>query len=116
MLNMDVLPRLLLKFNDGVSGKHFEDEEVNVDEYIGVKSYKAKGKRLSAHDVNYYEFLEPFAVPEEPLEEEPEEPHADNAETAEIVEESSSENSNIPSVYSDPNDNDNNNDGQLTLF
>jgi len=121
-VNMDVLPRLLLKFNDGVSGKHFEDEEVNVDEYIGVKSYKAKGKRLSVHDVNYYEFLEPFEVPEPPAEEEPvmeideEKPHADNAETADITEELSSESSPNTSVPSDPNDNENNKDGQLTLF
>ena len=121
-VNMDVLPRLLLKFNDGVSGKHFEDEEVNVDEYIGVKSYKAKGKRLSVHDVNYYEFLEPFEVPEPPAEEEPvmeideEKPHADNAETADITEELSSESSPNTSVPNDPNDNENNKDGQLTLF
>ncbi|MBQ4206364.1 MAG: hypothetical protein II662_06880, partial [Bacteroidales bacterium] len=121
-VNMDVLPRLLLKFNDGVSGKHFEDEEVNVDEYIGVKSYKAKGKRLSVHDVNYYEFLEPFELPEPPAEEEPvteideEKPHADNAETADITEELSSESSPNTSVPSDPNDNENNKDGQLTLF
>ena len=114
-VNMDVLPRLLLKFNDGVSGKHFEDEEVNVDEYIGVKSYKAKGKRLSVHDVNYYEFLEPFEVPvveveEEPEPEEPAEEAIENTENPENTEEQ--ENSDI----SEDSNNDNNKDGQLTLF
>ena len=63
---MDMLPRLLLKFKDSPSGKQYEDEEVNVAQYIGVKSYKAKGKRLSTHDVASYDFLEPF----EPVEEE----------------------------------------------
>ena len=104
---LDVLPRLLLKFNDGVSGKHFEDEELNVDEYIGVKSYKARGKRLSVHDVNYYEFLEPFEVPEPPAEEEPEvvEETVENPEDSE-----NSEAEDNPEISED------NKDGQLTLF
>ena len=115
-INMDVLPRLLLKFNDGVSGKHFEDEELNVDEYIGVKSYKARGKRLSVHDVNYYEFLEPFEVPEAPAEEEPLADPAENAEP-EIEDQQPSEKSEIieNSDNSDAEEIDNK-DGQLTLF
>ena len=125
-VNMDVVPRLLLKFNDGVSGKHFEDEEINVDEYIGVKSYKAKGKRLSVHDVNYYEFLEPFEVPEPPAEEEPvaeideEKPHADDAENAEVVdnqeEKQQSEGSETIEDAEDSEKEKDNKDGQLTLF
>ena len=120
---MDVLPRLLLKFNDGVSGKHFEDEELNVDEYIGVKSYKARGKRLSVHDVNYYEFLEPFEVPvveEEPEPaEEPVEGQIENSENSEnaVVEENSEISENSTTEPSTPeNDPDDNKDGQLTLF
>ena len=101
---MDVLPRLLLKFNDGVSGKHFEDEELNVDEYIGVKSYKARGKRLSVHDVNYYEFLEPFEVPVVEEEPEPAEEPVENSENS-TTEPSTPEN--------DPDDN---KESQLTLF
>ena len=116
-VNMDLLPRLLLKFNDGVSGKHFEDEELNVDEYIGVKSYKARGKRLSVHDVNYYEFLEPFEPPvveEEPesVEETTEEPVE---ETVEISENSKNTEDKENTEISE-NSNDDNKDGQLTLF
>ena len=81
-MNMDKLPRLLLSFNDSPSGKQYEDEEVNVAEYIGVKSYKAKGKRLSTHDVATYTFLEPFEPEEEELVEE---------ENAENVEDTSEE-------------------------
>ena len=124
-VNMDVLPRLLLKFNDGVSGKHFEDEELNVDEYIGVKSYKARGKRLSVHDVNYYEFIEPFEPPV--VEEEPEsaegtvEEQIESSENSEITEEKeNSENSKNsipePNESEDHPDNDDNKEGQLTLF
>ncbi len=115
-INMDQLPRLLLKFNDGVSGKHFDDEEVNVDEYIGVKSYKAKGKRLSVHDVNYYEFLEPFEPPvvEEP--ETPEEPEEteNNEEQPVVNEDVTSENAD--STTSADVQKPESSDGQLTLF
>ena len=69
IMNMDKLPRLLLSFNDSASGKQYEDEELKVAEYIGVKSYKAKGKRLSTRDVASYTFLEPFEPEEEELEE-----------------------------------------------
>ena len=69
IMNMDKLPRLLLSFNESASGKQYEDEELNVSEYIGVKSYKAKGKRLSTRDVATYTFLEPFEPEEEELEE-----------------------------------------------
>ena len=65
IMNMDKLPRLLLSFNDSASGKQYEDEELNVAEYIGVKSYKAKGKRLSTRDVATYTFLEPYEPEEE---------------------------------------------------
>ncbi len=74
-INMDVCPRLLLSFNDSPSGKQYEDEIVSVDEYIGVKSYKAKGKRLSTKDVREFEFVEPAEPPvkeEEPVEPEDE--------------------------------------------
>ena len=72
-MNMDKLPRLLLSYNDSPSGKQYEDEELNVAEYIGVKSYKAKGKRLSTHDVATYTFLEPYEPEEEEVENQEEE-------------------------------------------
>lgn len=64
-MNMDRLPRLLLSFNDSPSGKQYEDEELNVAEYIGIKSYKAKGKRLSTHNVATYTFLDPYEPQDE---------------------------------------------------
>lgn len=63
--NMDKFPRLLLKYKESASGKQYDDDEIDVAEFIGVKSYKAKGKRLSTRDVDLYEFLEPFELPEE---------------------------------------------------
>lgn len=59
-INMDKLPRLLLSFKVSDAGNTFDDEEVNVSEFIAVKSYKAKGKRLATKEIDSYEFLEPY--------------------------------------------------------
>ena len=40
---------------------------VDVEEYIGVKSYKAKGKRIKIYEVGTYEEIEPREMPEEEL-------------------------------------------------
>ena len=111
IMNMDKLPRLLLSFNDSPSGKQYEDEEVNVAEYIGVKSYKAKGKRLSTHDVATYTFLEPFEPEEEEVvEEENVEEVEETAEDMENAEAKDSSNESDENFFSED-------DGvQLTLF
>ena len=44
-------------------------DEIDVDEFIGVKSHRAKGKRLSTYDVDKLSFIEP----EEPEEQEEQE-------------------------------------------
>jgi topoisomerase-4 subunit A len=113
MMNMDKLPRLLLSFNDSASGKQYEDEELNVAEYIGVKSYKAKGKRLSTKDVSTYTFLEPYEPQEEEVPEDVDvETPEDDAEDVENI---------TPEVDNSSKESDDNffseDDGvQLTLF
>ena len=37
-------------------------DEIDVDEFIGVKSHRAKGKRLTTYDVDTLEFIEPEPV------------------------------------------------------
>ena len=69
-MSTDVLPRLLLSYKVSDAGNSFPDDEINVEEFIGIKSYKAKGKRLSTREIDRWEFLEPFQP--EPSEEEPE--------------------------------------------
>ncbi|MBQ6772084.1 MAG: DNA gyrase/topoisomerase IV subunit A [Bacteroidales bacterium] len=59
-LNTDTLPRLNLSFKVSDAGNSFPDEELNVAEFIGIKSYKAKGKRLSTREIDNFRFLEPF--------------------------------------------------------
>ena len=85
----DVMPRLLLSYQVSDAGNSFPDDEINVEEFIGIKSYKAKGKRLSNREIESWQWLEPFEpeipeIPEEPeTPEEPEEPK--NPEEPEIA-------------------------------
>lgn len=62
LLQMDTLPRLELKFAKQ-GGKERENEEVNVAEFIAVKGFKAKGKRLSQNKIAKVIPLEPFEEP-----------------------------------------------------
>ena len=71
-MSTDDLPRLLLSYKVSEAGNSFPDDEINVEEFIGIKSYKAKGKRLSTREIERWEFLEPFQP--EPSDDEPEEP------------------------------------------
>jgi len=71
-------PRFEIKFG----GKHKErsNEIIEVAEFIGVKSYKAKGKRLTSYMVDNIQEIEPVVIKEASLsvkEEKPEneEPH-----------------------------------------
>ncbi len=69
MYSMDTYPRLHVSY-DEASGKKILEEDVNVDEFIGVKGYKAKGKRLTTNKVKEFRWLEPAPEPEPEPEEE----------------------------------------------
>ena len=61
-----VFPRMKAVFGGNDS---FRDPlEIDVDEFIAVKGYKAKGKRISNFEVQTVEELEPIKFPEEPKE------------------------------------------------
>ncbi|TLX77736.1 DNA gyrase/topoisomerase IV subunit A [Labilibacter sediminis] len=61
-------PRLEVKF--GGEDKERDKMIVEVDEFIGVKSFKARGKRLTTYQVSKINELEPIIKKEEPVEEE----------------------------------------------
>jgi topoisomerase-4 subunit A len=65
-------PRFELQFGGKNEGR--EPEIVDVDEFIGVKSYKAKGKRLSIYEISQINELEPTVIDEEVEEVPAEEP------------------------------------------
>ena len=66
----DKYPKLEIQFDMKIKAKGNETEEINVNDFIGVKSFKAKGKRITIHPVKKIILLEPFQI-EEPVIEEP---------------------------------------------
>ncbi len=56
-------PRLELKF--GGRNKNRDSEIIEVADFIGVKSYKARGKRLSRYEVSLISELDPIINPDE---------------------------------------------------
>ncbi len=56
-------------------------DEIDVDEFVGVKSHRAKGKRLTTYEVDSLRFIEPEPLPE------PEEEPADDESDVEPAEE-----------------------------
>lgn len=71
-INDDRFPQLCLSFG----GKHAnrEMEYIDVDEFIAVKGFKAKGKRISNYTIDMMEFVEPLEKELPPEEQEPETP------------------------------------------
>ena len=69
-----VYPRIQVNFGGNDSFR--EALEIDAEEFIGIKSYKAKGKRITTFTVENINELEPIRFPEEdePSEEENEEP------------------------------------------
>lgn len=74
MYTLDYLPVVQIDLKSK-SGDDVETEVVPLADFIGVKGYKAKGKRLSNKDIKKLSFLDPlpYEEPEEVMEEENEE-------------------------------------------
>ena len=79
---MDTFPHLKVLYDEN-SGKKILEEEINVADFIAVKGYKAKGKRITTSEVKQFLWLEPDPEPEpqeDPDEEASAEPEADERE------------------------------------
>ena len=93
LLTDQVYPRILVVY--GGADEFRGQEEIDIEQFIGVKGFKAKGKRLSTYQMESITELEPVRFPEEPEEpetpeeqEDPEEPGApEEQETTEKPEE-----------------------------
>jgi len=70
-VNDDDYPQLEVTFGGANASR--PAEHIDVEEFIGVKSSKAKGKRVSTYEVAKLEFIEPLDKAPEPDEEELEE-------------------------------------------
>ena len=70
----------LIKVTYGGSDEFRGSEEIDAEQFITVKGFKAKGKRLSTYQIESIEELEPIRFPEEP--EEPD--HPEDSEKSDI--------------------------------
>ncbi|MBN1338443.1 MAG: DNA gyrase/topoisomerase IV subunit A [Bacteroidales bacterium] len=58
--SVDRYPQMLVKFVHHPGKKPAEDEVIALEEFIGVKSYKAKGKRVAEKDIEKVYFIDPL--------------------------------------------------------
>ena len=68
---LDTFPRLEVVYAEN-SGKKIESEIFEIYDFIAVKGYKAKGKRLTAFEVKEFNWLDPLPEPEPEPDDEPE--------------------------------------------
>ena len=81
MISMTEVEYPRFEINFGGKNKDREPEIIEVAEFIGVKSYKAKGKRLSKYQVELVKELEPLRGLKEQVEEIEEAPELDDEKT-----------------------------------
>lgn len=59
-LSIDYLPQAEIVFDDVKNGKHYDNEIIQLADFIAVKGFKAKGKRLSNYAIKEIIMLEPL--------------------------------------------------------
>ncbi len=59
-ISNDYLPQVEVVYDDVKNGKHYDSETVLLADFIAVKGFKAKGKRLSVHFVKEVIMLDPL--------------------------------------------------------
>ncbi len=101
MLTDTAYPRLLIKYND--PNVERPDEEIDAEQFIAVKGFKAKGKRLTVLPILSVTELEPTRLPEP---EETQEETTDDTDAHDVVDEEEKSDSDIRDEIT----------GQLRLF
>ncbi|MEN8225524.1 MAG: DNA gyrase/topoisomerase IV subunit A, partial [Bacteroidota bacterium] len=69
--SLDYLPVIQIKFDSSGNAKKVDDLTIESADFIAVKGYKARGKRLSTHKIKTVKFLAPlpYSPPEEEIKE-----------------------------------------------
>ena len=75
LLTDDVYPRIDVVYGGADSARGHE--EIDCEQFVGIKGFKAKGKRITTYNVDHIDELEPTRFPEEP-EETPKNPSTDD--------------------------------------
>ena len=81
LLTDEPYPRIAVRFGGADSFR--EPLEIDAEEFVGVKGFKARGKRVSNYFVEEVEELEPTRFPDESNDETPEEQMGDEEPTDE---------------------------------
>ncbi len=89
-MSSNVMAKLIITYKGAHSSR--PDDELDTNEFVGVKSHRAKGKRITTYDVATLSFFEPEEV--EP-EVEDVEPQVEDVEMEDVGEESTSEQLNL---------------------
>lgn len=63
-VSIDHLPQIEVEFDNSERKRQLENEIINIEEFITVKGYKAKGKRVSNHDIKKIKLLDPLPYEE----------------------------------------------------
>lgn len=90
-ISLDYLPMLSVNFDVKINLKEIESETINVDEFIGIKSFKAKGKRLSNYAIKKLKWLDPLPYEIKEIEEEEEKEDKEVEKVEDIVDDSKTE-------------------------
>ena len=127
LLSDEPYPRIRVTFSEGDAYR--EPMEIEVEEFIGVKGFKAKGKRLTTWKIGDIEELEPTRKPEEEAQDEEIEMKDEGLEEAEVDSNLVDSEENSDSNSDEPENNDSGSDesaspqfkydpetGQLSLF
>ena len=101
-ISIDHFPVIKIIFDESTNRKVLE-EIINIDEFIGIKSFKAKGKRISAFEIKSIKMLAslPFEENEEAIPKEPEQEIVSEPEIEKIEENIVSEKKEIKPAKSD---------------
>ena len=106
LLYLSDRPYPRIRVNFGGNDAFRTPMEIELEQFVGIKGFKAHGKRVTAWNVDYIEELEPTRFPEPPVQEE---------QPLEEAEEADEETVDIP-VSDEPSDEHNEQNTQLSLF
>jgi len=110
-VSLDWMPQLKISFNER-NGKQRPVEILNVADFIGVKSYRAKGRKISGHDLKKIAWIDP--IPYEPPVDEPESENKPDPETESVQKDKQVESSDVGMENGNNNDKDDGPDDSRT--
>lgn len=106
--SLDYLPVLEVRFDDKANGKEIETYSFETAEFIAVKSFRARGKRISKNVIKSVKFLDPlpYDAPEEEPDVKVDEAEKEKPAKAEETqkEKNAGDKSNKPKIEQEPDD------------